>query len=269
MSDLSLAPPGSRPPTGPDDTAAVTEDRLLGGRLRLRQPAAGYRVAVDPVLLAAAVPAQAGDRVADLGCGVGTVGLCLLARVPEARVVGLELQAPLVALAGENARINGVADRFSVFQGDVLALPPALAPGSFDQVCCNPPYLAAGSATAPDDAIESAAVSERDARLSDWIAAAIALLRPKGALTLIHRADRLDAVLAGLHRRAGEIVVYPVWPRSPTGADAKGAKRVLVQARKGIRTPTRLAPGLVLHQADGSFTADADAVLRDGQALDL
>jgi len=79
--------------------AELTEDAFLGGRLRLRQPAAGYRAAIDPVLLAAAVPAAAGDSVADLGCGVATAGLCLLARVPGARVSGLELQAPLADLA--------------------------------------------------------------------------------------------------------------------------------------------------------------------------
>lgn len=253
-------------PSNPDE---FTEDRLLGGRLRLRQPAAGYRVAVDSVLLAAAVPARAGDRVADLGCGAGAVGLCLLARLPEVRVVGLELQAPLVALAGENVRINGLEDRFTAVQGDVLAPPASLAPASFDQVCCNPPYLAAGSATAPGDPLHSAAVSEGDARLSDWLEAAITLLRPKGKLTLIHRADRLDAILAGLSGKAGAIVVFPVWPKAGTGTDAKDAKRLLVQARKGVRTPTRLAPGLVLHREDGHFTAEADAVLRDGAALDL
>ena len=49
--------------SGPSAVPGATEDALLGGRVVLRQPAAGYRAAIDPVLLAAAVPARGGpDR---------------------------------------------------------------------------------------------------------------------------------------------------------------------------------------------------------------
>ncbi|MEL6264223.1 MAG: methyltransferase, partial [Pseudomonadota bacterium] len=60
----------------------MTHDRLLGGRVGLTQPRQGYRAATDPVLLAAAVPAAAGETVLELGIGAGAAVLCLAARVP-------------------------------------------------------------------------------------------------------------------------------------------------------------------------------------------
>jgi tRNA1(Val) A37 N6-methylase TrmN6 len=243
---------------------ALSEDALLGGRIRLRQPVAGYRVAIDPLLLAAAVPAAAGDTVLDIGCGVGAAALALAARVTDCRITGLEAERPLVRLANENAALNHVADRFEAIAGDLLAPPSLLAPGSFAHVMANPPYLERGTATLPQDGGKAAANVEGNADLAAWIDFALAMLRPKGSVTIIHRADRLEHALAGLMDRAGEIIVYPLW--AGTG---KAAKRVIIRARRGVATPTRLASGLVLHENDGRFTAAADAVLRGGAALFL
>lgn len=256
--------PGPRSTDAPDDGTAITGDALLGGRVSLRQPARGYRAAIDPVLLAAAVPARAGDRVADLGCGVGAAALCLLARVPDIEVTGLELQGDLVRLAGENAALNGRSGRFHVHEGDILKPPAALAVGRFDQVMINPPYLSAAGGRPPETSGAAAATREGEARLDDWIAAALDLLRPKGRVTIIHRADRLDDLLSALKGRAGEIRVCPLWPTA-----GRAAKRVIVGARRSVAAPVALAPGLVLHRADGGFTTQAEAILRDAEALVL
>lgn len=244
---------------------ATTEDTLLGGRVRLKQLAAGYRVAIDPVLLAAAVPARAGEQVLDVGSGVGAAALCLAVRVPGCRVAGLELQRAVVRLANDNAKLNGLEDRVVVMEGDLLRPPPRLAPGSFDHVMTNPPHLEPGQGTPSPSPGKNAANLEGEARLGAWIAFCLAMLRPKGSLTVIHRADRLDAVLAALYRKAGEITVFPLWPQ----ADGRAAKRVIVRARKDVETPGRLHFGLVLHRADGSFTEAVEAVLRQGAALEI
>ena len=243
---------------------AATDDALLGGRVILRQPAAGYRVAIDPVLLAAAVPAAAGDRVLELGSGVGAAALCLAHRVAGCAIVGLEVAPDLVALARHNAAANGVADRVTFIAGDLRAPPPDRV-GVFDQVLANPPYLPAAAVTPPDHPGKASAnVEGAAAPLVGWLDAMIAAVRPKGRITLIHRADRLGEVLAGLDRRAGAVVVWPLWP-----GDGQAAKRVIVTARRGVATPLRLAAGLALHTRDGAYTPAAQAVLRDGAALDL
>lgn len=241
----------------------LTEDDFLGGRIRLRQPATGYRAAIDPVLLAAAVAAAPGERVLEAGAGHGAAALCLASRVAECRVVGLELQADLVRLANDNARLNGLAIAVQVMVGDLANPPMRVAAGTFDHVMANPPFLEAARADASGDPGRAAANVEGGTTLADWIAFLLRMVRQKGTVTLIQRADRLDEILALLHGKAGEIVVFPLWPRR--GA---AARRVIVRARKGIRTPLAMSPGLVLHDEDGGYTPETDAILR-GAALDI
>ncbi len=247
-----------------EPAADISEGTLLGGRVRLKQPVEGYRVAIDPVFLAAAVPAAGSERVIDVGTGVGAAALCLAARLPDVRVTGIERERDLVRLATDNVALNDRATRVLMMAGDLLTPPPRLEPGTFDHAMANPPYLASGTATPPADAGRAAAHVESEADLAAWLRFALMMLRSKGSLTLIHRADRLDALLAGLAGRAGEIVVFPLWP----GA-GKPAKRILLRARKGVATPLRLAPGLVLHEADGRYTAAAEKVLREGAGLEI
>jgi tRNA1(Val) A37 N6-methylase TrmN6 len=242
----------------------VSDDALLGGRVRLYQPLHGYRVAIDPVLLAAAVTAAAEDKVLDIGCGVGAASLCLAARVPGCRIVGMDYQHDLIGLAAENVARNGVGDRVEMIEGDLLHAPASLQPGSFTQVMANPPFLEAAKASASPVAAKAAANVEGEAALADWLRFALAMLKDRGTLTLIHRADRLGDVLAALAGRAGAITVFPLWP----GA-GKPAGRILLQARKGNAAPLRLLPGLVLHEADGRNTETAEAVLRHAAPLVL
>ena len=239
-----------------------SEDTLLGGRVKLRQPRQGYRAAIDPVLLAAAVPASAVDSVLDIGCGVGAAALCLATRVAGCRVTGIEAQRELVRLAGDNVMLNDLFGRVVLMVGDLLRPPPRLAPSGFTHVMANPPYLDAAGSTASPDAGKAAATVEGEADIGAWVQFALAMVRPKGSITFIHRADRMEQLLAQLSGRAGEIVVFPLW----AGQD-KPAKRIVVRARKGVSTPTRLMPGLVLHEADGRYTPAADAVLRGGSGL--
>ncbi len=241
----------------------TTEDGLLDGRVRLRQPAGGYRAAIDPVFLAAAVPAREGERVLDVGAGTGAAALCLAARVPGCRVVGLEVQPDMAELARGNVQRNGCDGRVEMLTGDLLAPPPRLAPGSFHHVMTNPPHLAAANALPPPEAAKARAHVEHGVDLDAWMRFCVNMLRAKGTLTVIHRADRLDDLLAALRGRVGDVTILPLWPKAD-----RPAKRLLVRARKGVATPLALVPGLVLHEEDGAYTRVAEAVLRRGAGLE-
>ena len=242
----------------------ITEDALLDGRVRLLQPRTGYRVAIDPVFLAAALPANPGDLVLDVGAGVGAASLCLALREPRCHVRGIEIQQDLVRLAFGNIELNGMVGRVEIMLGDLLRPPPRLSPGSFDHVMANPPHLAGNAAVASRKPGKASANVEGEAELKDWVRFCLTMLKPKGSVVFIHRADRMDSLLAELRLRAGEIAVFPLWP----GAN-RPASRILVRARKNVAAPARLSTGLTLHEADGSYTSAAEAVLRAGSAIDI
>lgn len=239
----------------------LSEHTLLGGRVRLRQPSVGLRAGHDAVLLAAAVPARAGETVIELGCGSGAAFLCLMARVPGLSVVAVERDPALAALAAENAALNGWADHVRVITGDVAD--PALR-GALPRVAhglANPPFWEGGSP--PPEAVRRAATHESGVALADWARCLAAALGHKGSATLILPAGRFADGLAALAEAGlGSPALLPLWPR--VGVPAK---RAILSGRKGGKAPARLLPGLVLHERGGDSAAAA-AILRDAAALE-
>jgi tRNA1(Val) A37 N6-methylase TrmN6 len=244
---------------------ALSDDGFLGGRLRLKQPQDGYRAGVDPVLLAASVPAQAGETVLDLGLGAGAASLCLAARVPGLALAGIELQMEYAALARANAAANGIA--LEVIEGDVTAMPAALKARAFDHVIANPPYYEPTRRTPAREAGREAALGE-SLPLADWIAAGAKRLAPKGAMSLILPPERLPEALAALARGLGSIEAKPIMPR-----EGRPAGLILLRARKGGRAAFRLHAPLILHEGAShegdreSYRSEVQAILREGAAL--
>lgn len=252
----------TRPPTD-----GITEDAVLGGRLRLRQPRRGHRVGHDAILLAAACPARAGDAVVDLGAGVGAAGLALAARVPDTAVTLVEIDPRLAAFAEENARLNRMAARVRAVTLDVAAPARAfssagLGPDSVARVLMNPPFNDPDRQRASPDAARALAHAAPRSLLVPWVKTAARLVRARGTLTLIWRADGLAEVLAALAPAFGAVAVTPVHP-----AADKPAIRILITAVKASRAPLALLPPLTLADASGRPTAAAEAVLRDGAPL--
>jgi tRNA1(Val) A37 N6-methylase TrmN6 len=247
------------------ERGAVSEDAVLGGRLVLRQPLRGHRVGHDAILLAAASGARAGEHAVDLGAGVGAVGLALARRVDGVVVTLVELDPALTALARENAARNGLSGRVRAICLDAAANDDAfaaagLAPGSADHVLMNPPFNVAQHPSPDRDRRMAHAASHETLRV--WVGAAARLLRPDGVLTLIWRADDLGDVLAALADRFGAVALLPIYPKA--GA---AAIRVLARAGLGSRAPLTLQSGLLLADAVGKPTAEAEDVLRNAAAL--
>lgn len=238
---------------------ATTEDRLLDGRVLLRQPERGFRAGLDAVLLAAFVPALPGERVLEAGCGSGAAFLCLAARVPGLAVAAVEREPAMAALARGNAAANGLAARIET--GDIADLALARSLGPCDHAFANPPYWPGG--TPPPGAIRRAATHEEGTGLDAWVRFLSAALRQGGTLCLVLPAARFDAGVAALRGAGcGSVMLLPLAPR-----DGQAAKRVLLMARRGGRGPARLLPPFTLHGPGGAFTPAAEAILRDGAAL--
>lgn len=239
---------------------AVTSDHLLGGRVTYTQPRDGFRAAIDPVLLAAAIPARPGDRVLEGGTGAGAALLCLAARVPDIGGLGIDRDAGLLRLAQANAKANARLGLLFIC-ADLAASPVG---GEFDHAFANPPYHAADGTSSPSAAREAAKRSGPD-QLSEWIAALSRPLRHRGTLTLILPPRLLEAACIAMRaNNAAAECVFPIWRR-----EGQPARLLLLQGRKHGRTPLIMASGLVLHTESGAFRPEAEFILRAGGALRL
>ncbi|MBO9475595.1 methyltransferase [Shimia sp. R10_1] len=240
-------------------------NEFLNGRVQLWQPTKGYRAGVDPVILAASVPAKTGDQVLELGCGVGAAFLCLHARVAGVCFDAVEIQADYAALARKNVTENEADAR--IWDADLTALPKALKQRQFDHVLANPPYFDRSASTRAEDIGRDVAMGEISP-LAEWVAVAAKRLKPKGTATFIHRAEKLPELLEEMSGVLGALQVLPLQAR--VGRDAG---LVLVRAQKGARAAFRLHAPVVMHEGavhthDGeSYTQRMRDVLRNGAAL--
>jgi tRNA1Val (adenine37-N6)-methyltransferase len=238
----------------------ISEGGLLGGRVRYAQPSQGFRSGIEPVFLAAAVPARSGERVLEAGSGAGAALLCLAARVPDIAGLGVERDGELAALATHNATANG----FSRLQFVAAPIGAAGALGGFNHALANPPYHPQTGTTSPDP-VRRAAKQGPPELLSEWVRSMAAYLQRRGTLTLVVQAPALPAAIAALATAGCQpSALFPLWRSA-----GESAKLVLLRGVKGGRGPFRLLAGLALHRHDGGFTPDADAVLRAGAGLDL
>ncbi len=258
--------------SGGASLAPYSEDAFLGGRVRLLQPKKGHRAGLDAALLQAVVPDDAAGLLIDLGAGVGTIAFAAAARATALRAVALEREPDQVVLAQaalrhpENA---GFSERVRAAIADVTSLAVVRAAlgeadHAADWVLMNPPY------DTPERGRPSPDAGRRIAHVGDakllgaWIATAVALLKPGGRLGVIHRTEALPDLLATMAGAFGGVTLLPIHP----SAEAP-ASRIVVRAEKGSRAPLRLLGGFVLHEPDGGWTLDAEAILRGQAALPL
>lgn len=242
----------------------TTKDMLLGGRFSVRQPRKGYRIAVDTLLLASAVPMCHGEVGLDMGCGVGGVMLAVATRVAGSRIVGLEIQEDMAALCEMNIEDNKLQNRLSVHCGDV-ACSKEIFFKSFDHVMMNPPYHDGRSHIASQHiSKEISHMESMDVDIKIWVSMASTYLKEQGVLTLIHRADRLDNLVNILLPLFGKVLIKPVLSKKDVPA-----KRVIIRASKaGDRVVETMHP-FVLYGEGGKYSDDAETILRGALPMDF
>lgn len=231
---------------------------VLNKRLSLYQPEAGFRSSIDAVLLAAACRAQSGETLLDLGCGVGTAGLCVLARVAAVKLTGIDIQEDHTQLAKKNAAENSFGC-VNFLKADVreFILRESSKNILFDHIICNPPYNDEKAYLPSPSQAKSLAMGHVENSLQDWIDCANRNLKSGGSFTIIHKADQIDKIIYAMESRFGALEIIPFWPRA-----GEPAKRVILRALKDRKTPAKLHAGLVLHLENGAYTPQAEEILR-------
>jgi tRNA1(Val) A37 N6-methylase TrmN6 len=249
------------------DPRDFTEDAFLGGRLRLRQPRSGHRAGHDAMLLAAATLARSGNRVVDLGAGVGAAGLAVAQRVAGIELVLVEIDEGLAGLARGNAAANAIAAdiiMLDVTSAAEIFAAAGLPPDSVDVVLMNPPFNDPERHRASPDKVREIAHVATAATLESWVHAARRILKSGGALTLIWRADRLVEALAALGRGFGSLELLPVHPEAKVPAI-----RVLIRAIKGGKAPLQMHAALVLNDESALPNKQVQDVLAGKEVLPL
>nr|WP_246347774.1 methyltransferase [Brevundimonas variabilis] len=248
----------------PEITPDTTENALLDGRVRLRQPIRGYRAGMDAALLAAAVEAKPGERIIEAGCGAGAVLTQIAARCPGVSLTGIELDPAASRLARQNAALNEIEARMEIMDADIASGFRTLALPTFDWAISNPPFFDDEAALRPPAPEKRGAWMAVDG-LAVWTDFLVRAVHDGGRIVMIHRADRLADILHLLGQRCGSITIQPVHPFSDTPA-----KRVVVRAIRAGKAPLSLLPPLILHQRlDGKHSAWAEAILRGRAVLSM
>ena len=237
----------------------ISQDLFLGGQLSILQPITGYRAATDPVLLAAACPAKNSDEVMELGCGVGTASFCIFRRV-KVSLTGLEMQENYANLAIENGLLNKIPIHVEI--GDFRKMPKNIKNKNFDQVIINPPYYKTGTPSKNQGRNQSLRITNP---LSEWVNEGVKRLKPNGWITIINTPENLIEILISLSKGTGDIQIKPL-----TSSQNKTANRVIIRAKKGSKSITKLYPPLITHVSEGNikkFSSETEEILRGGSPL--
>ena len=239
---------------------------VLNKKLALHQAPEGFRTSMDSVMLAAACSAKSSDNILDLGCGVGSAGLCAIYRT-GASLTGIDIQQDHIELAKKNARANDMEDRTTFICDDVKTAQME----TFNHIICNPPYMDAGTHLQSPSPAKAKAMgyTEEDITLQDWVRCAHRHIKGQGSLTMVHDAGQADNIIHALYgksggKRFGGVEIIPIYSRHDTPA-----KRVIIRAYKHKKSKATLYSGIIMHEENGDYTKEADNILRHAAPLFL
>ncbi|MDR1236175.1 MAG: methyltransferase [Holosporaceae bacterium] len=231
----------------------LTNDSILSGRIKLLQPKVGYRVAVDPIILAHFINIKPEEKILDVGCGVGTVSLILKSKEKLAQITAIDVDEEMCRICVQNSLLNSLEIEVKNVAIEKIDDDPSLRNRLFDRVVTNPPFLKQKSSRISES---KKLANFETIDLCDWIAFCVSKLKNNGILSIIHRASRLDDILQALKDIAGSVVIIPIFPKK-----GRDANRVVVQAKKSGKSEAKICFGIVAHNDDGSYSEDMRDIL--------
>ena len=240
----------NQPPT-------ISTDSFLNGKLKIYQSKDAFKSGSDAVFLSAFPNIKSGT-VLDVGCGTGVISLCLANRFPLLRIEGVDIQKDLISLASQNAEENNLGSQCTFSWGDIIN--SSYEKQSFDHVVTNPPYF---NFSSPSPNPKIALAKNQKTSLETWIKACANHLKPRGFIYSIYPTERIDNMIHALVGFGG-INLFPLWSKANDIS-----KRTLISAQKGVFKPCKLHPGMILHNSDGTYTDQAEGVLRSGHLISV
>lgn len=196
-----------------------------------------YNPTSDAVWLAAFIDGTP-KTVLDVGTGTGAVALCLMARISNIKMTGIDISIDMLDAARKNFELNNQTAEF--INDDILTW---RTNRTFDLVITNPPYFRG---------IPAKHNAHHNANLTLWTRRCIARTRPNGTFAAIVDAAAMAPVIAEISVHCGDVKILPLFSNKGT------AERVLLSARVGRASHTQIFKGLAMENAE---------ILRHGKSV--
>lgn len=228
---------------------------LLGYKnIKIIQKKDTFCFSVDSMLLANFIkPTTKTKRIIDLGCGNAPIPLFLSMKT-KAKIIGVEIQEDIADLAQRSVALNNLEDQITIINADLRNIYRQNFANQFDIVLSNPPYFK----YKPNNHINkneylTIARHEIKASLEDIIVEAVKLLVDGGSLYLVHRAERLEEIIAILKKTKFSIKnLQFVYPK----VKATEALLVLLEARKNGNSGLKIMQPMYIYQENDQYTEE-------------
>jgi tRNA1(Val) A37 N6-methylase TrmN6 len=227
----------------------ITKDFIFNGAISLYQPKHGYRVAIDPLVLASIVEIKKNQTVLDVGCGVGTISLILKYFDKSQTVTSLDIDSFMTDLCRKNSEINNLPLNIINCGVDFNILKDK----NFDCVVTNPPFYNPSNFRSSE---KKFVANFETIDIKSWISFCMKRLKDKGNFYIIHIPEKLDDILAALRNSAGKIEIIPIYSHAN-----QFARRIIIKCKKGSKEPLKISPGIISHKENNEYSDLLTAIL--------
>ncbi len=228
-------------------------DDLEINNLKIIQKNNGFCFGIDSVLLSDfARNVKINSNVLDLGTGTGILGFLLIAKTNVKKVIGIEVQPEIADMANRSVQLNNLEHKFEIINCNIKDINKILKIDSYDAIITNPPYKKSNSGKTNENKIKLISRHEVLAELSDFIKVSFKMLKDKGSLYMVHRAERLVDILY-------EMRLYKMEPKrirfvfSNKNSDCK---LILIEAVKNGKSHIKVEKPLYIYNDDGTYTEE-------------
>ena len=231
-------------------------DDLQYKGLRLLQKKDGFCFGVDAVLLAHFALVAKNSTVIDLGTGTGIIAVLMAAKKEPHKVIGLEIQPEMAAMADRSVKLNGLDNKVTIVQGDIKEATKLFGASSFDAVVSNPPYMGKGGGLLNPADTKAIARHEILCTLEDVVSTAANLLRPGGKFSMVHRPQRLADIIFLMR----SYNIEPKYLKFVYPSPGKKPNLLLISGTRNGNPELRVQEPLYIYDSEGNYSKEIDEI---------
>lgn len=228
-------------------------DELELNNLKIIQKNDGFCFGIDSVLLSDfARKIKNNSKVLDLGTGTGILGILLCAKTNLKQITGIEIQKDIADMATRSIQLNNLQGEFDILNCNIKDIDKLLKIDSYDAIVTNPPYKKPNSGKINENKTKLISRHEIEANLDDFIRISFKMLKDKGTLYMVHRAERIVDILSTMRKYKME----PKRIRFVYSNKNSESKLVLLEATKNAKPFVKIERPLYVYNENGDYTQE-------------